>query len=115
MAFLEIPTRNDLPAYEQQVTLEGQTYTVQLYFNPRINDGAGKWLLTLADKNRNMLVGPMPITVNWPLVDRFFAEDNNSPPGTIFAFDTSGQNKDPGQFDLGSRVRLIYLESTTVV
>ncbi|CAM6004895.1 unnamed protein product [Sphagnum balticum] len=67
------------------------------------------WFLTLADQNRNMLVAPVPIVVNWPLFDRFI--DLVDLPGTIFAFDTSGNNKDPGQFDLGNTVRLYYLEA----
>lgn len=111
MAIQEISTRTDLPSYEQQVVLDGVTYTIGLYFNQRINDGAGKWMIVLADKNRNMICGPVPVTVSWPLFDRFI--DFATPPGTIFAFDTSGQNLDAGQFDLGNRVRLFYLEKGT--
>lgn len=109
MALLEIPTRNDLPSYEEQVKMDGTSYIVQLYFNPRINDGEGRWFITLADQNRNMLVGPVPVIVGWPLFDRFI--DLVDLPGTLFAFDTSGQDLDPGQFDLGDRVRLFYLEA----
>lgn len=109
MAVLEIPTRNDLPSYEMQVQLDGQTYTLQLYFNPRQNDGAGAWEITLADQNRNMLAGPVPVAVNWPLFNRFFDQTGGLPPGTIFAFNTSGSDASPGQFDLGGVVRLFYL------
>lgn len=108
MALLEISTRDDLPAYEQLVSLDGTQYIIALYFNSRINDNEGKWMITLADQNRKMLVGPVPVIVSWPLFDRFV--DLVELPGTIFAFDTSGQDTDPGQFDLGSRVRLYYLE-----
>lgn len=111
MALIEIPTRTDLPSYEQQVKLDGVAYIIALYFNPRINDGAGAWMITLADQNRNMLCAPVVITVNWPLFDRFI--DLVDLPGTIFAFDTSGNNQDPGQFDLGNRVRLLYLEANS--
>jgi hypothetical protein len=110
MALLEIPTDNTgIPSYEQAVQLDGTTYILALYFNPRINDGEGKWFLTLADQNRNMLVGPVPVTVNWPLFDRFI--DQVELPGMIFAFDTSGNNLDPTQFTLGTSVRLYYLEA----
>ena len=111
MAIVEIQTRNDLPAYEQVVNLDGTSYTIALYFNQRLNDGAGAWCITLADKNRNMIVGPIPVIVNWPLFDKFV--DFNIPPGTIFAFDTSGNDMDPGQFDLGDRVRLFYIQEGT--
>lgn len=113
MALLEIPTRTDLPAYEQQVKLDGVNYIIELYFNPRINDGAGAWQIVLANQNRTMLIGPVPVIVNWPLFDRFV--DLTPPAGTIFAYDTSGQNSNPGQFDLGNRVRLLYLEEGTVL
>jgi hypothetical protein len=109
MALVEIPTDNSLPSYEQAVVLDGTQYIIALNFNPRINDGAGKWFLTLADQNRNMLVAPVPVVVSWPLVDRFI--ELVDLPGMIMAFDTSGNNEDPGQFDLGSRVRLYYLEA----
>ena len=108
MAIIEIQTRIDLPAYEQLVKLDGVNYLIALYFNPRINNDEGRWFITLGDKNRNLIVAPVPIVVNWPLFDRFI--EFPIPPGTIFAFDTSGQNKDPLQFDLGSRVRLFYAQ-----
>lgn len=113
MAVVEIPTRNDLPVYQEQVTLDGVAYNMQFYFNQRINDNQGKWFVTLADQNNNMLVGPVPVVVNWPLFGRFIDQDMGQPPGSIFAFDTSGQNLDPGQFDLGARVRLFYLQTGT--
>jgi hypothetical protein len=106
---VEIPTRNDLPNYELSVPLDGTTYIVSLYFNPRLNNGAGKWMIALSDVNRNLLVGPVPVVVTWALFDRFV--DLVTLPGTLFAFDTSGQDLDPGQFDLGDRVRLFYLEA----
>ena len=113
MALLEIPTRNDLPSYEMSVTLDGTAYILQLYFNPRINEGAGAWMISLSDVNRNLLVAPVPVIVNWPLFDRFI--DLTTLPGTLFAFDTSGNNANPGQFDLGNNVRLFYLEEGTVL
>lgn len=113
MALIEIPTRNDIPSYEQQVKLDGTAYIIALNFNPRINNGQGKWFATLADQNRNMLVGPVPVIVSWPIFDRFI--ELVQLPGTIFAFDTSGANSDPGQFDLGNRVRLFYLEANSTL
>jgi hypothetical protein len=111
MSLLEIPTQNDLPAYEQLVKLDGTAYTIALYFNPRVNDGNGSWFITLADQNRNMLVGPIPLIVSWALFEPY--TDLVELPGTIFAFDTSGEDADAGQFDLGDRVRLFYLEGNT--
>lgn len=106
---LEIPTRNDLPSYNQLIQLDGVNYYIFLYFNPRMDNGAGKWFISIADQNQNLLAGPVPVVSTWPLFDRFV--ELSIPPGMVYAFDTSGQNLDPGQFDLGDRVRLMYLEA----
>jgi len=111
MSLLEIPTRNDLPTYEEIVQLDGVNYTIQFYFNPRINDGVGKWFVSLADQNRKMIAGPVAVVASWPLFDRFIEEA--VPPGMLFCWDTAGGNNDPGQFDLGDRCRLLYLGAET--
>lgn len=109
MALVEVPTRNDIPSYEMVVGLDGVNYTLSLYFNPRINNGQGKWFIVLADENRNMIAGPVPLVSSWPLFDRFV--EFNVPAGSLFCFDTSGANEDPTQFSLGDRHRLYYLEA----
>ncbi len=110
MALLEVPTRNDLPAYKYVVQLDGVNYQLAYYFNPRVGL-VGKWFVSLSDQVGNPIVGPVPVVATWPLFDRF--KEEAVFPGTLFAFDTSGQNEDPGQFDLGDRVRMLYLEAGT--
>lgn len=110
MALIEVPTRNDLPAYNYIAKLDGVNYKLSYVFNPRLGD-VGKWTVALSDQVGNPLVGPVVIVATWPLFNRFKA--NGIFPGTLFAFDTSGQNEDPGQFDLGNRVRMLYLEAGT--
>lgn len=111
MALLELPTRNDLPAYNYVVKLDGVDYKLDYYFNPRLADGAGKWMVGLYDQLGTLLVAHVTVVATWPLFDRF--KDLQIPPGTIFCFDTSGENKDPGQFDLGDRCRIMYQEAGT--
>lgn len=109
MALLEIPTRVDLPAYSQIVTLEGTAYQLDFTFNQRMALGVGKWMLQISDSQGNPIIDEVPVVATWPLFKRF--RDARLPKGTIYAFDTSGQNLDPGRFDFGDRVRLLYLES----
>lgn len=111
MAFLEIPTNPQLPSYQQLVMLDGINYQLTLVFNPRINNGVGKWMLTLADQLGNIIVAAVPVVATWPLFNRL--KEAAIPPGTIFCYDSSNQNIDPGQFDLGDRCRLVYLEAGT--
>lgn len=107
MVILEIPTRIDLPAYNEVVTLDGTPYQIDLQWNDRMS----KWMILLSDAQGNELVGYVPIVSTWPLFNRF--KFDGLPPGTLFAFDSSGQNIDPGRFDLGDRVKLCYLEAGT--
>lgn len=104
--FVEIPTRVDLPAYSMVVPLSGVNYQVTLTFNERINNGVGKWLMSVEDPQGVTILDAVPVLADWPLFDRFSSP--TLPPGSIIAFDTSGKHQDPGRFDLGDRVRLIY-------
>jgi len=103
MALQELFTRKDLPAYYYTVALDGINYTISLKFNDRMN----KWMITLGDSEGNDIVSNVPVVVNWPLFDRF--RFDGIPPGTVYAYDTSGQNLDPERDELGDRVRLFYL------
>lgn len=107
MATLELLTRKDLPAYFYTVTLDGQQYRLDYTYNTRM----GKWFLKVSDVQGNALIEPVPVVATWPLFNRF--QRGTLPPGTLFAFDTSGKNEDPGRFDLGDRVRMLYIEEGT--
>jgi len=104
MAVLELPTRRDLPAYQYQIELDGTTYTLFFNYNQRME----KWIMGVGDAQGTRLVAGVPIIVDWPLFNRFQSED--LPPGDIAAYDSSNQSEDPGRFDLGGRVRMIYRE-----
>jgi hypothetical protein len=108
MAIIECPTKNDLPAYQYVISLDGTNYTLTFTFNDRM----GKWFLNLGDATNNPIINQVPIIASMPLFNRFVGAA--IPPGTLFAFDTSGQDMDPGRFDLGDRVRLLYAEEGTL-
>lgn len=107
MAYLECPTRNDLPAFSYTIPLDGTTFTLSYTFNDRMN----KWFLELGDQFGVTIVSAVPIVSSWPLFDRF--KGLAIPKGTLFAFDSSGQDLDPARFDLGARVRIFYKEFGT--
>ena len=107
MAWLEIPTRADIPAYQFSIQLESKTYVLGFTYN----DLMQRWFLRIADSYNNTLVSQIPIAVNWPLLTRF--KKSGLPPGKFLAYDTSGKGQEATKFDLGDRVRLYYRESTT--
>lgn len=108
MAILQLTAQNNLPSFRYTILLDGTNYTLTYTFNSRM----GKWFLDLADAVGNEIVSQVPIIASWPLFDRF--NDLAVPPGTLFAFDTSGQDLDPGQFDLGDRVLIFYATEGTL-
>jgi hypothetical protein len=105
MARLECPTRIDVPAYFYRILLEKASYTLSLNFNDRM----GKWMISIGDEAGNQIVGNVPVIVNYPIFLRY--KDVRLPMGTLWAWDSSNKNEDPGRYDLGDRVRLIYQEA----
>lgn len=102
MSYFECPTRVDLPAYSYQVQLDGITFGLAFTYNDRME----KWMLSISDASGNLLVGEVPVQVNYPLFDRYKVA--GLPAGTLFAYDTANTNTDPTRYELGDRVRLYY-------
>jgi len=102
---LELPTRNDLPAFNYLITLEGQQYQLDFTYNDRM----GKWMISISDTSGNVLVGEVPAVLNINLFGRYGVV--GLPPGKMYFYDTSTQNTDPARNDLGERVVLLYDES----
>lgn len=105
MSTVELPTRRGLPAYRYRIELDGTTYVLDYVYNERM----AKWLVQVEDEEGNVLVAHVPIIVNWPILARF--ADQAMPDGDIAAYDSSGENQNPGRFDLGARVRMVYREA----
>jgi hypothetical protein len=102
MSFFECPTRVDLPAYEYSIQLDGITYILRFLYNDRME----RWTISISNAAGVLLVGNVPVEVNYPLFDRYKVD--GLPAGTLFAYDTKNTNEDPTRYDLGDRVRLYY-------
>jgi hypothetical protein len=109
MAYLTIPVRSDLDTYKFTIDLEKITYGFDFHWNDRM----GKWVFDISDSTASAIVQSLPIYVNQLPLDRF--RDERLPPGTLLFIDTAGTNLDPGRDDFGSRVLMIYIESTEVI
>lgn len=105
MATVQLPTRINLPAYRYRIELEGNVYVLDYIYNSRM----GKWLVQVEDEEGNVIIAHVPVIVNWPLFDRF--QQVTLPPGDIGAYDSANTDTDPGRFDLGGRVKMMYRES----
>jgi hypothetical protein len=87
-------------------SLEGSNYIFTFRWNTR----AEAWYFDITDENGTVLVSGRRLVVDWPIVG--VREAPRVFPGILWAYDTSGQQLDPGVDDLGDRVILLYQEST---
>jgi hypothetical protein len=100
-----LPVSSDAPHYTFQTDLAGVTYGLEF----RWNDVANGWFLRLFDAEGVELMSAIRVVVGWPLMKR--SQDSRLPAGTIWAFDTTGRDADPGRNDLGTRTKLLFFEA----
>jgi hypothetical protein len=107
MAILQIPVTS-YPDQTVSVTLEGLLVTLKVRWNER----ATSWFMDIIDDAEEPILTGRRIMVDWPIVFGGAIHDERMPPGTFYATDTSGAGIDPLVDDLGTRVLLLYIEST---
>lgn len=107
MAVLEIPTRTDVGAWNQQTTLEN----VPFRFRFRWNDRDGTYYMDLLDESENVIRAGVRLVVNFELLKRLV--DGGRPPGFFLAFDARSNPQPPAFGQLGDEIFLTYTESTT--
>lgn len=103
---LVIPITPDAPHFDLDVVLEGSSYRLELRWNERV----GLWSLSVYDAAGTLLAAGRSVVLGAELLGR--SGDARLPPGSLFAIDTSGKGAEAGRLDLGTRVQLIYIEST---
>lgn len=104
MASIVIPTRKDIARYSLEVELGGEPFALGFEWNDR----AGAWFFSLATVDGVVLAAGRRVSVGMPLL--FRGASPLLPRGDIEAVDTSGTGRDPGFDELGTRVRLLFLE-----
>jgi hypothetical protein len=107
---LEIPTDATTTEYEQITSLDGKPYVFGLSWSER----AESWYLDVSLQRDNAEPTPivlgMRLSIGYPLL--VAVTTDGRPPGEIFPVDVSGGfGEDPGRYDLGTRVRLVYYDA----
>lgn len=105
MSVQELPLRSDFKAYNFQVDLDGQTYTLRFRFNTRM----GRWIMDIADAAGVDILTGVVVLTNLPLTDQYLHLEA-MPQGRFIAIDETGENKDAGENDLGNDVKVVYEE-----
>jgi hypothetical protein len=105
MSTLVLPVTPEAPRYEFSCTLEGRTFSFEFAWNER----SEAWFLTVRDADGVDLAAGRRVVLGANLLGR--SASAALPPGMLLAVDTSGANTDTGRDDLGSRVKIVYVES----
>lgn len=116
---LRIPTSTELSIYRQTTSLDGRDYIFRFRWNQR----EGTWFFSLSDAEDDPIVEGVKVIVQLPLLR--LVTDPRKPPGIILALDTQAEEtdfsaspkttaQDPGLFELGERVTLLYFTEAEV-
>lgn len=108
---LILPLRPDLDHYTEQLTLDGFKFDFLFQWNERDST----WYMSIfdpavpadTDGSRVAILAGIAIHVGRGLLNQFRMRER--PLGEIIVLDSSNQDLDPGQRDLGERVQLVYL------
>lgn len=104
MALLEIPVFADVEAFKFTTDLEGQNYEFDFSWSSR----CAQFSMTIRDALGVDLIST-PAVGNSDLLGRF--QNEKLPPGSLFVFDSTGQQREPTIAGFGTEFLLYYQES----
>lgn len=99
---LEIPVRNDLPAYEFTILIENRVYAFSFRYNFRMK----RWIMDIKTSDGEPLVMGILILVEQSLLGRFKNEE--LPEGMLIALNLGREHVNPEREDFGENVKLLY-------
>lgn len=107
MAVIEMPIRNDLPAYNFKQELEGSVFTFEFRYNERF----ACWIMDISDETGDTpIILGTPVQTDVDILSRFILAE--LPPGQFVVLDETGAQRDPDRDNFGIEVKLFYVEST---
>jgi hypothetical protein len=96
-----IPTLSDGTAfYSQRVNLDGTDFQLDFRWSTR----EARWYLRLLNTTGDVLVGPMKLVVNWPLLHYYHGREG-VPTGEIWCMTVGASTDPPGISELGEGLR----------
>lgn len=109
MALIQIPIRNDIPAYQMRVDLDGITYRLDFDYNTRTT----LWRMSILDDAGNPLVYSIPMLIDFLLTIQF-KHINSFPPGDFLLINLKEENVNPDRTTFSEDVVLFYNEANNV-
>lgn len=98
----QLPMRNDVPWYTQQIQLSGVIYTLHFRFNIR----SQRWIMDIRDPSDNYIIVGLPILIERDVAGQYVVA--NLPPGPFFAMDNTGQSNQPTVYSFGNTHSFYY-------
>lgn len=116
MADSELPIDSEHPDYDVGITLEGRNYIFHVRWNVRDSS----WYFDILDPSKvdergkpDPIVRSVRLVLGVVLARRCL--DPRMPTGMLFASDVSGDERDAGLNDLGTRVKVYYRPAADIV
>jgi hypothetical protein len=102
-----VPTQYDGTAfYTQRTTFDGVDYQLDFAWSTREE----RWYLSILDTSGNLILGPVKILTNWPML-QYYHDRAGCPPGELIATSVNPDDSPPGfeELGIGRRVTLTYI------
>ena len=105
MAIVQLPLRNDVPAFSFQTDLDGTTFSFKFRYNSRTD----RWAFDIATANDEPIISGVLVVTGTFLLERF--SDARLPQGDMFVLNKEDENVSPGRNDLQKNVFILYDEA----
>lgn len=90
--------------YRFRSRLDGAYYGIRMLYNTR----GRYWTISMSNSEGDQILDGIKLVEGQDLIAQF--KDTRLPPGQLIVDDTAGLDLDPGRYDLGRRVRIVYVE-----
>ena len=105
MALIQLPLRNDVPAFTFQTDLDSVTFIFKFRHNSRMD----RWAFDIQTANAEPIISGIPVLAGTSLLKRF--EDDRLPEGELFVLNKEDETASPGRNDLQENVFILYDEA----
>ncbi len=99
---VQLPLRNDVPAFAFQNDLDGITYSFKFRYNSRMD----RWAFDILTANNGPIVEGVIVLTGTSLLARF--ADGRLPAGDLFVLNKEDATASPGRNDLQENVFILY-------
>jgi hypothetical protein len=99
---VQLPLRNDVPAFSFQTDLDATTYSFKFRYNSRTD----RWTFDIQTAIEEPIISGISVLSGVSLLDRFV--DERLPTGDLFVLNKEDENVSPGRFDLQDNVFILY-------